>query len=193
MRRLYLLFALFPFVALATPKETIDLLFAVKAIDQAALAPDGRRLAWVEREQKPDRTESRNKFLHLIDGDTTRRVTAGKGEPREEKHASWSHDGAQLAFLSDAEKAKQLQLYVVPAAGGAPRQLTKLSGQLARPQWSPDGRTLALLFIEGQTQLAGAVEAAARDSGEVEEKIFEHATRARSRKRFSSSACCWST
>src|SRR5204863_5837598 len=42
-----------------------------------------------------------------------------------------------------------------------------------RPQWSPDGRTIALLFIEGQTQLAGAVEAAARDSGEVEEKIFE--------------------
>ena len=177
MRHLLVLFGVLPVgVALATPKETIDLLFATKTIEQVALAPDGHRLAWVEREQRKDRTESRNSFLHLVEGNTSRRVTAGQGGPHTEKHASWSRDGARLAFLSDAEKEKQLQLYVMPAtpaAGVAPRKLTTLNGQLAWPQWSPDGRTIALLFIEGQTHLAGPVEAAAPDSGEVAEKVFE--------------------
>ena len=176
MRRLIVLLVLFPLAASANPKESVDLLFAVKGIDETALAPDGHRLVYVEKQHNADRTESRNSFIYVLDGDDAkpRRVTAGNGTAAHaEKHASWSRDGAQLAFLSDAEKAKQLQLYVAPAAGGAARKLTSVSGQLARPRWSPDGKTIALLVIEGQTQAAGAVEAAARDAGEVAEKIFE--------------------
>ncbi len=176
MRRLIALLALLPVVAFANPKETIDLLFAVKSIEETALAPDGGRLVYVEKQHNADRTESRNSFIYVLDGDDAppRRVTAGNGTAAHaEKHAAFSHDGAQLAFLSDAEKSKQLQLYVVPAGGGAPKKLTAVSGQLARPRWSPDGKTIALLFIEGQTQAAGAVEAAARDAGEVAEKFFE--------------------
>ena len=165
-----------PLVASANPKETIDLLFAVKSVEETALAPDGRRLVYVEKQHNPDRTESRNSLLYVLDDESAkpRRVTAGDGTTAHaEKNANWSRDGSQLAFLSDAAKAKQLQLYVVSATGGTARRLTTVSGQLARPRWSPDGKTIALLFIEGQTQAAGAVEAAARDSGEVAEKIFE--------------------
>jgi dipeptidyl aminopeptidase/acylaminoacyl peptidase len=176
MRRFILWLAWWPAVAFANPKETVDLLFAVKSIDEVALAPDGGRLAYVEKQHNADRTESRNSFVYVLDGEDAapRRVTAGDGAaPHAEKHVAFSRDGAQLAFLSDAAKARQLQLYVVPAGGGAPRKLTDVAGQVARPRWSPDGRTIALLVIDGQTQAAGAVEAAARDSGEVAEKFFE--------------------
>ena len=176
MRRLALLLAMLTSTALANPKETIDLLFAVKNIEETALAPDGRRLAWVEKQHNQDRTESRNSFIYVLDdaGAVARRVSAGDGKAlHAEKHVSWSPEGARLAFLSDAEKEKQLQLYIAPATGGAVRKLTAVSGQVAHPRWSPDGRTIALLVIEGLTQAAGAVEAAPHDSGEVAEKIFE--------------------
>ena len=176
MRRLICLLAMLPAVAFANPKETIELLFAVKSIEEAALAPDGRRLVYVEKQHNADRTESRNSLIYALDdaGAPPRRVTAGNGTTAHaEKHAAFSGDGAQLAFLSDAEKARQLQLYIAPASGGAVRKLTSVVGQLARPRWSPDGKTLALLCIEGQKQAAGAVEAAARDAGEVAENIFE--------------------
>ncbi len=176
MRRSIALLASLPLLAFANPKETIDLLFAVKAIDETALAPDGVRLVYVEKQHNADRTESRNSLIYALDGNDTkpRRVTAGNGKAvHAEKNAAFSRDGAQLAFLSDAEKTKQLQLYVVPAGGGPVKKLTAVSGQLARPRWSPDGKTIALLCIEGQTQAAGAVEAAARDAGEVQEKFFE--------------------
>ena len=81
MRRLVVLLALLPLAASANPKETIDLLFAVKSLDEAALAPDGHRLAYVEKQHNADRTESRNSFIYVIDGDDAkpRRVTAGNG------------------------------------------------------------------------------------------------------------------
>jgi dipeptidyl aminopeptidase/acylaminoacyl peptidase len=40
-------------------------------------------------------------------------------------------------------------------------------------RWSPDGRTLALLFIENLDRPAGALEAAAPDAGEVGEAVYE--------------------
>ncbi len=176
MRRLLVFLACLPLAASANPKETIDLLFAVKSIEETALAPDGERLLWVEQQHNADRTESANTGLYVADREDApaRRVTAGNGTAmHKEKYAQWSRDGQQLAFLSDAAKARQMQLYVTTAAGGAVRKLTSISGQVARPRWSPDGRTIALLVIDGQTQAAGAVEAAARDAGEVAEKLFE--------------------
>ena len=176
MRRLLVLLTCLPLAASANPKETVDLLFAVKSIEETALAPDGQRLLWVEQQHNADRTESPNTTLYVADREDAppRRVTAGNGSAfHAEKHAQWSRDGGQLVFLSDAAKAHQMQLYVTPAAGGAVRKLTSVSGQVARPRWSPDGRTIALLVIEGQTKAAGAVEAAERDAGEVAEKFFE--------------------
>ena len=68
---------------------------------------------------------------------------AAAGAPHREHDIAWSPDGAELAFLSDAESAGQLQLYVASVASGAARQLTHFAGSLADPQWSPDGKTIA--------------------------------------------------
>lgn len=165
-----------PALLVASPKESLDLLFATQQFTRACIAPDGGRLAWVEERSNADRTPSRNTALFVLDapGATPRRVSAGDGRAvHAEQDPVWSPDGRWLAFLSDQEKPGQLQLYVVSAAGGAGRQLTHLSGYTATPKWSPDGRTIALLHIAGSLALAGAIEAAPRESGEIAEKIQE--------------------
>src|SRR5262249_32072624 len=70
-------------------------------------------------------------------------------------------------------KDRQLQLYVAPASGGAARRLTLAAGQLGHPRWSPDGRTIALLFVEGSGQETGALVAYKPDAGVVQETIEE--------------------
>jgi dipeptidyl aminopeptidase/acylaminoacyl peptidase len=160
----------------ASSKESVDFLFTARTFQQAALSPSGKQLAWVQKKQNADRTESRVSFIYLKENTAqARRVSAGAGGAElQEKDLAWSPDGQQLAFLSDAAVAKQLQLYVMSVSGKATaRALTHISGQIAHPQWSPDGKTIALLVIEDMHETAGAVEAAARETGEVAEKIYE--------------------
>ena len=86
---------------------------------------------------------------------------------------AWSPDSKRVAFLSDAAKPGQLQLYVTDAAGGPARRLTGVKGFLATPGWSPDGRTIALLFTENATRAAGPLVAATPQTGEIVEAVTE--------------------
>ena len=114
--------------------------------------------------------------------DAAKRISAGDGKVAHEEHdVAWSPDSKQLAFLSDAAKPGQLDLYVnsanqeigvpggeahakragtaktrtQPGADSGAKRLTKLTGFLASPGWSPDGKTIALLFTENATRAAG--------------------------------------
>jgi len=44
-------------------QENIDLLFAVNVIKETAISPDGRRVAWVEEQNNPDRAPSTNAVI----------------------------------------------------------------------------------------------------------------------------------
>src|SRR5205814_6684947 len=52
-----------------------------------------------------------------------------------------SPDGKWIAFLSDRDGWDHL--YVMPAAGGDPVQITKGQFEAWRPQWSPDSQRIA--------------------------------------------------
>lgn len=54
---------------------------------------------------------------------------------------SWSPDGTQLAFISNASGSPQV--WMVPAAGGAPKQVTRLTDPVQSVTWSPAGDWLA--------------------------------------------------
>ncbi len=164
-----------PVLLSANPKETSDLFFRLQPFNETALSPDGRHLAWIEAQPNPDRTPTTNASIYLYDvaGGVPRRLAAEGSALCDERGLAWSPDGATLAFLSDREARHQLQLYVIGPAGGTARKLTSLSGFLSRPSWSPDRKTIALLVIAETQSAAGAVEAAARDSGEVAEHIAE--------------------
>ncbi len=155
--------------------SVLDALEGVRNFRGAAISPDGTRVAWVETVRSREGSE----VLSVIDvadlaRPSPRRVTAGNDARAHREHSpAWSPDGRQLAFLSDAAKEKQLQIYVSPASGGPVRRLTGLQGQLAHLKWSPNGKAIAFLFIEGSAQEPGALVAYKPDSGIVETETPE--------------------
>src|ERR1043165_985378 len=69
-----------------------------------------------------------------------------------------SPKGDLVAFtITDMDKAANkgmTQIYVVPLAGGEPRQLTNDEHSSSSPRWSPDGEKLAFISArDGQDQV----------------------------------------
>ncbi|MBL9215187.1 MAG: S9 family peptidase [Opitutaceae bacterium] len=152
----------------------LNALFSLRTLKEVVISPGGREVAWVYSQYNPDRTPAPYSYIEVLDlaDGRVRRLTAGEKESRHaERGPQWSPDGKSIAFLSDCRKPKQMQLYVAPGPGQPVRRLTDVAGQLGGLQWSPDGRTLALLHIDGQDEAAGIGAAAARDDGEVGERL----------------------
>jgi dipeptidyl aminopeptidase/acylaminoacyl peptidase len=162
----------------STPLDGIvKALVTAHAFRQSAISPDGSKLAWVEILTGKDRARTGNTSIYvknLKTGGLPTHITAGAaGSLHAEGNLAWSPDSRQLAFLSDAAKKDQLQLYVVSAAGGAPRQLTQVKGFLDAPGWSPDGKTIAVLFTQNATRASGPLRAETPETGEIKDAFFE--------------------
>ena len=155
----------------------IHALLAAHRFEQAAISPDGTRVAWVETLVGSDGAPNGHSAIHvaaLTAVAAPRRISAAApGVTCAEGSVAWSPDSKRVAFLSDAAKPGQLQLYVTDAAGGPARRLTGVKGFLATPGWSPDGRTIALLFTENATRAAGPLVAATPQTGEIVEAVTE--------------------
>ena len=68
-----------------------------------------------------------------------------RGEP--DAAPAWSPDGREIAFVRGHDLNKSsgdMDLFIVDAAGGTPRRLTRTPGSLeSAPSWSPDGSRIA--------------------------------------------------
>ena len=193
--------------AKAAPKSPLDdamrAMFGLHEFQQAVISPDGTQVAWVESLLGPGGAPSSDSAIYvakLSAPDAAKRISAGDGKVAHEEHdVAWSPDSKQLAFLSDAAKPGQLDLYVnsanqeigvpggeahakragtaktrtQPGADSGAKRLTKLTGFLASPGWSPDGKTIALLFTENATRAAGPLVAETPDEGVVSDAYFE--------------------
>lgn len=152
--------------------------FAVRDLSGVNLAPDGGRVAWDEGFRDPsDLLHSPHYsavFVRGIAGGARTHVTAG--DPRryyDEERPVWSPDGGRLVFLSDARSHRQLQLFVWDAATRAVRQVGRFGGDLQSATWSPNGRTIALLYIAGANRDAGALAPGSRDVGVIGSRVDE--------------------
>src|ERR1700693_1091721 len=106
MRRLLASFAALFTLAAAAPAQTrpspdsvLDALHAVKTFRQAAISPDGTRVAWVERRRDGKGQET---LSAIFQADTTggkpRRISAAKdARVYREREVAWSPDGKSLA------------------------------------------------------------------------------------------------
>ena len=177
MRKLWCLL-LVPILCAGQIEKNLESLYAVRSFQQAAISPDGKKLAWVETTRAKDHSESRNTMLYVLDLDrpsaSPHRLTAGDGKREcEESGLAWSPDSEHIAFLSTCGEPGQRQLYVAPASGGDVRRLTSLTGFLANPRWSPNGNQIALLFTENAVRAAGPLEPTAIETGVIEENFHE--------------------
>ncbi|MGO8814853.1 MAG: prolyl oligopeptidase family serine peptidase [Terriglobia bacterium] len=151
---------------------TLDSLSGGHSVRQVAISPDGQRVAWV------DASGGSSAGIYVCSlatpGAARRHITAG-GEDgaSDEREIAWSPDSRQIAFLSNAQAPDQLQLYVAKVTAGEARKLTNLRGALDAPSWSPDGKTLALLFTENAPRVPGPLEPMTPPSGVIDSKIYE--------------------
>ena len=163
----------------ASPLEqAVDDFYAIPTYREVAISPDGTHVAWVKTAHE-NGPSARSSTIHVVEraarGAEPRRITARTGEAplpaASERGIAWSPDGGSLAFLSDAREAKQLQLHVYNRATGAVTQLTSRRGYWKNPVYSPDGRTIAVLFTENASRPTGAVEAIPLPTGLVDTTV----------------------
>lgn len=112
----------------------------VKFFRWSSSSSDGRRLAF----QALGR-------VYVQDGaaGTPRRVTPASFGPLEFAPA-WSPDGRTISFVTWDDSARG-HVWTVPAAGGAPRRLSREPGDYTDPVWSADGKAVLVARGEGAT------------------------------------------
>src|SRR5712692_9773939 len=158
MRRLLVLaLLLLSTAAFAQDDKFLDAMDAVRTFHSAAIAPDGKHVAWAQ--QKGGIT------IANADGSSPRRLTTG-----DEEGVAWSPDSRSVAWAGGPPA--QRQVYVATIAG-TPRQLSGVKGYVAEPRWSPDGRQIAFLYIENAKRAAGPLVAMSRAVGPIDEQIEE--------------------
>jgi dipeptidyl aminopeptidase/acylaminoacyl peptidase len=125
----------------------------IVAFDEPALSPDARFAATII--SRVDWNENREIYSLLI-------AEAGKGVVREYltgrkglSSPEFSSDGAELAFLAN-DADDRAQVYVMPASGGLPRQITHAPSDVDEFAWRPDGRAIAYTAADPQPHRVGA-------------------------------------
>jgi dipeptidyl aminopeptidase/acylaminoacyl peptidase len=152
---------------------------AARHFDQTAISPDGTKVAWTETLLSKEGGDSGKTAIYVKNLKTNaapQRITAdAAGANHAERNVAWSPNGKQLAFLSDAIKKDQFQLYLVTigTSPGALKKLTQVKGFLDAPTWSPDGKTIAVLFTENATRASGPLVAETPETGEIKDAFFE--------------------
>ena len=140
---------------------------------QVAISPDGKRLAWIQS----GRGGGEIVIAPVGDLAKAERVTATtKPDQRcREGEITWEPDSKGLAFFSDCgdPSGRQEDLYLSHLDGTPAKRLTALKGYVHDPAFSPDGRRIAFLYVEGATRVAGALAAMKPPAGVIGEDNVE--------------------
>jgi Tol biopolymer transport system component len=129
------------------PQQLTSGLFYDHALN---FSPRGDEILFLSNHE-PDPDANNNSDIFAVDlGGQTRQITLTKGC---EYSPVWSPDGKSIAYTATSREtttidsiAEDTHLYVIPAAGGAGKELATEHDRRARnPYWSPDGRSIIYL------------------------------------------------
>jgi imidazolonepropionase-like amidohydrolase/Tol biopolymer transport system component len=112
--------------------------FTTKMPRWPTVSPDGRQVVF----------ETLGKlWIKPMAGGEARRLTNSKDDSFE-MYPTWSRDGRTIAFVDWTDLGLG-RLRTVGATGGAAKDVTTQPGHYARPQFSPDGKTIVFERVEG--------------------------------------------
>jgi dipeptidyl aminopeptidase/acylaminoacyl peptidase len=144
-------------------EAVLDSMPHTKKIDLVALSPDGTQVAYLVKGELG--------VTPVTGGPSHTIAVAGNLALRD---VAWSADSKRLAFLADLPgDVPVAQVWTAAADGSAPAKHAELAGYVQAPQFSPDGSTLALLFIDGMPRIAGPLQPMTPLAGVIDQKVFE--------------------
>jgi dipeptidyl aminopeptidase/acylaminoacyl peptidase len=137
-----------------------------RTIAQLAVSPDGRRVAWLDAGEI--RIAPLDNLAH------SQQITAAPGQSCTASEFVWSPNSASIAFLSDcADPGEQSNLLLTHLDGSPAVRLSELHGYVDAPAFSPDGKSIAFLYVEDATRPPGALSAETPPSGVIGEDHIE--------------------
>jgi Tol biopolymer transport system component len=110
-----------------------------------AWSPSGKRIVAVRGRVARDGFQYESVVTMRADGSRKRAIYSGGRLST--SYPAWSPDGNSIAFVHTdiGGTGADPSVYVVPAAGGAAREVTDVGSQ-DQPDWSPDGRLIAYAY-----------------------------------------------
>lgn len=145
---------------------------------ESALSPDGRWLAWtVDKQLHLVATNKLNEDKLLAPRNENRTVPKTGSITCNSIYPIWSADSKQLSFLSDCDglggRSMRKQIWLYHPERDTYRQLTHLEGLINDQAFSPDGKTVAFLFVPHATRDTGALAAMKPAVGVIGRDNFE--------------------
>lgn len=140
-------------------------------VESPSFSPDGTQIVFTQRTTNQVDAQ-RSTGLWIVD------LSSGKLTPLVKSDTgaydgSWSPDGKWVAFIQ--RNGTDNDLWVVPATGGTPTQLTR-GKALASPVWSPDSNEIAFFEVDGQSfkvsYIDFSVDANGTPSASSSQKLF---------------------
>ena len=176
---------------------TIADLFALGAVSDPQLSPDGQWVAYVVTEADL-KFNSYNSDIYIVpaENDESYKLTSF---PKRNDAPRWSPDGRYIAFISGRGEGDQL--YLIRAFGGEAEALNQVKGGVSAFAWAPDGGTIAYLSPDLPTPEEEERKKTEGDFQVVDrEHPFQHLhlldlqtrkSRRLTRGRFHVTGCCW--
>src|SRR5690606_20542788 len=144
--------------ALARDGLTLEQLATVRTVTQAALSPDGSRVAHVlsvPRTIGVDDDGAAWAELHVVSGaGDSRGFVTGKVNVAA---PAWAPDRRSILYLARREGDRTRGLYRIPVDGGESALVASLGSDIRAFSLSPDGRRAALLALEPESEALKAL------------------------------------
>ncbi len=140
--------------------QILSSLNRARTIAQVAVSPDGKRVAWL--------LAGKIRLTSLDNLVQSQQITAAPGQSCTASEFVWSPNSDAIAFLSDcADPGEQSDLFLSHLDSSPALRLSELHGYVDAPAFSPDGKSIAFLYVEGATRPPGALSAETPPSGVI--------------------------